>query len=94
MTRRSPIYYSDTQKALMWERWKAGDTLHQIAHLFDRSHSSVNRILAETGGIRPPVRRRSRLALTLPEREEISRYLVVGLSIRAIATQLGRAPRP
>jgi hypothetical protein len=51
MTRRSPIYYSDSQKALIW---KAGDTLHQIAHLFDRSHSSVNRILAETGGIRPP----------------------------------------
>lgn len=92
MTRRSPIYYSDTQKALMWERWKAGDTLHQIAHLFDRSHSSVNRILGETGGIRPPVRRRSRLALTLAEREEISRCLVAGLSIRSIASQVGRAP--
>jgi IS30 family transposase len=92
MTRRSPIYYTDTQKALMWDRWKAGDTLHQIAHLFDRSHSSVNRILAETGGIRPAARRRSRLALTLVEREEISRCLVAGLSIRAIAGQLGRAP--
>jgi IS30 family transposase len=92
MARRSPIYYSDTQKALMWERWKAGDTLHQIAHLFDRSHSSVNRILAETGGIRPPHRRRSRLALTLPEREEISRRLVAGHSIRTIACELGRAP--
>jgi IS30 family transposase len=92
MTRRSPIYYTDTQKALMWDRWKAGDTLHQIAHLFDRSHSSVNRILAETGGIRPAARRRSRLALPLVEREEISRCLVAGLSIRAIAGQLGRAP--
>ena len=56
MTRRSPIFYSDSQKALMWERWKAGDTLHQIANLFDQSHSSVNRILAETGGIRLPAR--------------------------------------
>ena len=92
MTRRSPIFYSDSQKELMWERWKAGDTLHQIAHLFDRSHSSVNRILGETGGIRPPVRRRSRLALTLAEREEISRCLVAGLSIRSIASQIGRAP--
>ena len=92
MTRRSPIFYSDSQKALMWERWKAGDTLHQIAHLFDRSHSSVNRILAETGGIRPPARRRSRLAITLVEREEISRYLVEGLSMRTIADRLGRAP--
>jgi IS30 family transposase len=92
MTRRSRIYYSDSQKALMWERWKAGETLHQIAHLFDRSHSSVHRILAETGGIRPSARRRSRLAITLIEREEISRYLVEGLSIRAIAERLGRAP--
>jgi IS30 family transposase len=91
MTRRSPIYYSDSQKALMWERWKAGDTLHQIAHLFDRSHSSINSILAATGGIRPPERRRSRLALTLAEREEISRCLVAGLSIRSIAGRLGRA---
>lgn len=92
MTRRSRIYYSDSQKALMWERWKAGETLHRIAHLFDRSHSSVHRILAETGGIRPPERRRSRLALSLAEREEISRYLVEGLSIRSIADRLGRAP--
>jgi IS30 family transposase len=92
MTRRSRIYYSDSQKALMWERWKAGETLHRIAHLFDRSHSSVHGILAETGGIRPPARRRSRLALSLAEREEISRYLVEGLSIRSIADRLGRAP--
>ena len=75
MARRSRIYYSDSQKALMWERWKAAETLHQIAHFFDRSHSSVHRTLAETGGIRPPCRRRSRLALTLVEREEISRCL-------------------
>jgi IS30 family transposase len=52
----------------------------------------VRQILAETGGIRPPERRRSRLALTLAEREEISRAVVAGLSIRAIATTLGRAP--
>lgn len=92
MARRSPIYYSDAQKALMWERWKAGDTLHQIANLFDRSHSSVNGILAKTGGIQPPERRRSKLALTLAEREEISRRVVAGRSIRAIARELGRAP--
>jgi hypothetical protein len=92
MARRSPIYYSDTQKALMWERWKAGDTLHQIASLFDRSHSSINGILAQSGGIRPPERRRSRLALSLTERENISRSLVAGQSIRAIARELGRAP--
>lgn len=54
----------------MWKRWKAGDTLHQIAHLFDRSHSSINGILARTGGIRPPERRRAKIALSLAEREE------------------------
>ncbi len=59
MKQRRRIYYSDSQKALMWERWKQGATLHRIAQLFDRSHSSVHRILAETGGIRPPERQRS-----------------------------------
>jgi len=76
----------------MWERWRKGDTLHQIARLFDRYHSSVQRILAESGGIQPASRHRSRLALTLAEREEISRSIVAGLSIRSIAFRLGRAP--
>lgn len=92
MKYRTRTYYTDSQKALMWERWKQGETLHQIAQLFDRSHSSIQRILAETGGIRPQKPHRSRLALTLAEREEISRAVVAGFSIRAIATILGRAP--
>jgi len=92
MTRRSRIYYTESQKALMWNRWQKGDSLHQIAQLFDRHHPSIQRILAETGGIRPAQRRRSRLALTLAEREEISRAVVAGHSIRSIATALGRAP--
>jgi hypothetical protein len=92
MKQRRRIYYSETQKALMWERWRKGDTLHQIARLFDRYHSSVQRILAESGGIQPAPRHRSRLALTLAEREEISRSVVAGLSIRSIAFRLGRAP--
>lgn len=58
------IYYSETQKALMWDRWHKGVSLQQIAQLFDRNHSSVERLLAETGGIRPVQRRRSRLAMT------------------------------
>ena len=66
--------------------------MHQIAHLFDRGHSSIHRILAETGGIQPLQRRRSQLALTLFEREEISRALVTGHSIRSIAARIGRAP--
>ena len=92
MTRRSRIYYTESQKALMWDRWQKGDSLHQIAQLFDRYHPSIQRILAETGEIRPAQRRRSRLALTLAEREEISRAVVAGHSIRSIATALGRAP--
>jgi IS30 family transposase len=92
MKQRPRIYYTESQKALMWKRWQKGESLQQIAQLFDRNHSSIQRILAETGGIRPAQRSRSRLALTLAEREEISRAVVAGHSMRWIATSLGRAP--
>jgi len=92
MQQRPRIHYTESQKALMWERWQKGESLQQIAQLFDRNHSSIQPILAATGGIRPVPRCRSRLALTLAEREEISRAVVAGHSIRAIAEQLGRAP--
>ena len=92
MKQRPRIYYTENQKALMWEHWKKGDSLQQIAQLFDRNHGSVQRILAESGGIRPAQRRRSRLALTLAKREEISRAVAAGQSIRSVATSLGRAP--
>jgi IS30 family transposase len=92
MKQRPRIYYSASQKALMWDRWQQGDALHEIARLFDRGHSSVSRIFAETGGIRPAPRRRSCRALTLAEREEISRGLACTDSLRVIAAQLGRAP--
>ena len=92
MKYRPRIYYTETHKALMWDRWQKGDSLASIARLFDRGHSSVERILAESGGIRPPPRRRSKLALTLSEREEISRGVVAGHSIRWIAASLDRAP--
>ena len=92
MEYRPRIYYTEAQKALMWDRWQKGDSLESIARLFERRHSSVQGILQETGGIRPPQRRRSRLALTLSEREEISRGMVSGCSLRSIAVSLGRAP--
>jgi IS30 family transposase len=60
--------------------------------VFNRNHTSVRGILAQTGGIRPAPRRRSKLALTLAEREEISRSVVAGHSIRSIAARLERAP--
>jgi IS30 family transposase len=92
MKRRPRIYYSDSQKALMWARWKQGWTLHEIGKLFDRPHTSIHRILAETGGFRPAQRSRASDALTLAEREEISRAMVAGESIRSTAARLGRAP--
>ena len=92
MKQRPRIYYTESQKALMWERWRKGESLQQIAQLFDRSHSSIQGILAETGGIRPAQRRRPRLALALAEREEVSRALASGHSIRSIASLLERAP--
>ena len=92
MRYRTRTYYTDAQKALMWERWKEGWTLHQIAQLFNRAHTSVQGILSRTGGVRPPARIRSRTALTLTEREEISRAMVEGQSIRSVAARLGRAP--
>jgi IS30 family transposase len=92
MKQRPRIYYTEEQKALMWDRWQQGESLNAIARLFDRHHSAVQRILAETGGIRPAPRRRSQRALTLAEREEISRGVFAGRSIRTIAATLGRAP--
>ena len=91
MKQRPRIYYSDAQKELMWDRWQQGDSTHAIARLFDRGHGSIQGILKVTGGIRPPPRSRSRLSLTLAEREEISRGMVAGHSLRSIAESLGRA---
>ena len=92
MKYRTRINYSESQKALMWDRWRRGESLQKIAQLFDRNHSSVQRILALSGGIRPPERRRSTRALSLGEREEISRGIAAGQSMRTIAVALGRAP--
>jgi len=92
MKYRKQIRYSEEQKSQMWDRWQKGESLCSIARLFDRGHSSISRIISITGGIRPPKRRRSRLALSLSEREDISRSLATGSSMRMIATQLGRSP--
>ena len=92
MTRRARIQYTESQKSEMWDRWQRGESLHRIARLFDRYHSSVRGILAESGGIRPRQRRRSPRVLSLAEREEISRGMVAEQSVRSIAAALGRAP--
>lgn len=51
MARKPRIYYTETDKTLMWDRWQKGESLEKIAQLFDRSHGSVARILLQTGGM-------------------------------------------
>ena len=92
MAYRRRIYFTDKQKSEIWDRWQRGESMSSIGRLFDRNSSSIYPLLARTGGIRPPERRRSRLAMTLVEREEISRGLKAKMSLRSIARQLRRAP--
>ncbi len=86
------IKYTDEMRSYIWDRYQKGDAVKAIGRSFDRSSSSIHGFLSRTGGIRPPSRKRSPQSLSLREREEISRGLVAGLSIRAIASQLDRAP--
>jgi IS30 family transposase len=79
------------ESAELWERWKRGEGLHAIGQVLGRGHTSIAAHIRPSGGIRPPLRRRSVRALTLAEREEISRGIVAGRSVRAIARVLGRA---
>src|ERR1019366_2755301 len=76
---------SAIEKSDIWRRWKAGETLHEIGRAFDKPHSSIRCLLLPRGGIPPAVRRRSRLALTRSDREDISRGIASGSSIRDIA---------
>ena len=92
MVYRTRIKYTAKQKAEIWDRWQRGESMTSIGRLFDRPSSSIFNMLSPTGGIRPSSRRRSRLALTLPEREEISRGIAGCLSLRTIAMQLGHSP--
>ena len=90
MKYRRRIYFTDKQKSDIWDRWQRGESMSSIGRLFDRESSSIYPLLARTGGIRPPDRVRSRLALTLSEREEISRGLRAKVSLRSIAKALKR----
>ncbi len=81
---------SAAQKSDMWRRWKAGESLHTIGRAFGKEHSSIRCLVSRHGGFVPAIRRRALLALTLREREEISRGLVSGSSLREIAKCLDR----
>ncbi len=92
MKYRKRTIYTAAQKAEIWDRWQRGESMNDIARSFNRYHSTLQRILSENGGIRPRPRTRAACALTLEEREAISRGLACQHSIRMIAAQLGRAP--
>ncbi|AXI54286.1 IS30 family transposase ISCfr4 (plasmid) [Pseudoseohaeicola sp. NH-UV-7] len=90
MKYRRRIFFTDKQKSEIWDRWQRGESMSSIGRLFERESSSIYPLLARTGGIRPPDRVRSRLALTLSDREEISRGLRAQVSLRSIAQTLKR----
>jgi IS30 family transposase len=84
--------YSAAERRELWQRWKRGESFGDIARALDRVPATIYCTIRRQGGIAPPERRRSRLALTLPEREEISRGIAAGRSARRIAVCLGGAP--
>lgn len=92
MGRRGPAGLSAVERTEMWSRWKAGYHVREIARAFGRDHGSIRNLLLQQGGIAPRRRTRSALALTLAEREDISRGIAAGESGRTIAERLGRAP--
>lgn len=83
---------SAQQKKELWIRWKDGQSLSEIGRALGKHAGSIHGVLSAHGGITPRERCRRPDALTVAEREEISRSLAAGCSLRSIATQLGRAP--
>ena len=92
MVQRVRRGFSMAERTEMWDRWQRGESLKAIWRAFGKPSSSIYNQLAPRGGIRPAPRRRSRLALTLSEREEISRGIVAQRSVRSMALLLGRSP--
>ena len=84
--------WSAEQRAEMWVRWRRGETLRQIGQAFDRTHPAIAKVIRRTGGIEPVARRRAPRVLQGVEREEISRGLAAGHSLRRVARRLGRVP--
>src|SRR5580704_18508933 len=91
MIERNRRGLSAEQKAELWKRWKAGQSLNEIGRALGKDHVVIQFVLARHGGIVPPARRRSRRVLTLAEREDISRGIASGSSMRVIAQRLSRA---
>ena len=83
---------SGERKAELWDRWKNGQSLSEIGNALGKHAASIFGVVARGGGIAPAARQRSRLALTMAEREEISRGIATGASIRQIALAIRRSP--
>jgi IS30 family transposase len=90
MGRRTWSGMSSAERAQMWERWHRGESMRSIARLLGRRHSTVDDAIRSTGGYRPAPRQRHVGVLTLAEREEISRGLCRGLSMRQLGRDLHR----
>ena len=86
------VGFTAAQSSELWDRWQKGEGLKSIGRVLGKPSSCIFNHLRPSGGIRPAERTRSRLALTLVEREEISRGLALGQSQRSIAGSLGRSP--
>ncbi len=86
-----PTWWTAARKEEVWERWKAGESATDIARALEKKSGSIHMVLRATGGIAPPLRHRSIRSLSLAEREEISRGLAIGESMRFIALRLGRS---
>ena len=84
--------YSAAERKELWDRWKRGESISDIARALDRAPGTIHCTIRQHGGVAPPERGRSRLALTLCEREEISRGVAAGESARRVAVRLGRPP--
>jgi IS30 family transposase len=91
MIQRKRWRLSPAEKIDIWRRWKCGQSQHEIGRAYGRPHPTIRKILLPCGGIAPAARRRSRLSLTLAEREDISRGIASDSSIREIARLLKRS---
>ncbi len=89
---KSHYGFSALEKEEVWDLWASGESLKSIGRAFGKPSSSIYFMLSPSGGIRPAPRRRSERALSLAEREEISRGLAMNQSCRSLARALGRAP--
>lgn len=79
-------------EALLWRCWRDGMAVHGVARAVGITAPSVHVYLAKHGGYCPPERRRRAGQLTAEEREDISRGVAAGESLRSIAEDLGRSP--